>query len=275
MAEGKMPRPSRRRPIITLLTDFGLDDPFVGIMKGVIYSINSQACVIDICHGLPSYDVHQAGFLLKTAYPFFPKGSIHVVVVDPGVGSARRPLIVWADDHYFIGPDNGVFSYLYATVKVELVVEITASQYFLHPVSATFHGRDLFAPVAAHFSRGVALGAFGKPITDYARFAVPRPEVQGVFLRGEVLYVDKFGNLITNISVEDLEAFRGGEGKGIVVSVGGLEIPGVSAFYAQVGEGELGALFGSSGHLEVFVHRGSAARVLKAGRGEAVWVRLA
>lgn len=270
-----MPRPPRRRPVITLLTDFGLDDPFVGIMKGVIYGINSHARVVDICHGLPSYDVHQAGFLLKMAYPFFPKGSIHVVVVDPGVGSARRPLIVWADDHYFIGPDNGVFSHLYEAVKVELVVEITASRYFLHPMSATFHGRDLFAPVAAHFSRGVALDAFGQPIADYVRLAVPRPKVQGVLLRGEVLYVDKFGNLITNITAGDLEAFRGGQEKGVVVRVGGLEIPGVSAFYAQVKEGELGALFGSSGHLEVFVHRGSAARVLKAGRGEEVWVRLA
>ena len=257
------------RPIITLLTDFGLSDPFVGIMKGVIVGINPEAHLIDICHTVPSYDLVQAGFLLKTAYPYFPKGSIHVVVVDPGVGGPRRPIAALIDDHSFIGPDNGVFSYLYTTGKVDRVVEITASHYFLHPVSATFHGRDIFAPVAAYLSKGIELQSLGEPISDYVRLEVPVPKVQDDTLQGEVLVVDKFGNLITNIGVEDLEPFLG-EGGSLLVKIGGREIRGLSAFYAEVEEGELGAIIGSTGHLEVFVHRGSAAELLQAGRGTQV-----
>ncbi|MFN3477073.1 MAG: S-adenosyl-l-methionine hydroxide adenosyltransferase family protein [Candidatus Methylomirabilales bacterium] len=256
------------RLIITLLTDFGLSDPFVGIMKGVILGINPEAHLIDLCHGIPSYDLIQAGFLLKTAYPYFPKGSIHVVVVDPGVGGPRRPIAAFIDGHFFVGPDNGVFSYLYAPGKVSRVVEITASHYFLHPVSATFHGRDIFAPVAAYLSKGIELRHFGRFISDYVHLEVPMPKVQGDTLHGEVLVVDKFGNLITNIAAPDLEPFlRKG---GLRVRIGDREIQGLSAFYAEVEEGELGALVGSTGCLEVFVHRGSAAELLKVERGTEV-----
>lgn len=256
------------RPIITLLTDFGLSDPFVGVMKGVILGINPEAHLIDLCHGVPSYDPVQAGFLLKTAYPYFPQGSIHLVVVDPGVGGPRRPIAALIDGHFFVGPDNGVFSYLYAPGKVSRVVEITASRYFLHPMSATFHGRDIFAPVAAYLSRGIELESLGGPISDYVHLEVPMPKVQDDTLYGEVLVVDKFGNLITNIGAQDLDPFlRKG---GLRVKVGGREIPGLSAFYAEVEEGGLGALIGSTGHLEVFVHRGSAKELLQAGRGTQV-----
>lgn len=253
------------RPVITLLTDFGLSDPFVGIMKGVILGINPEAHLIDLCHGVPSYDPVQAGFLLKTAYPYFPQGSIHLVVVDPGVGGPRRPIAAFIDGHFFIGPDNGVFSYLYNTGKISRVVEITASHYFLHPMSATFHGRDIFAPVAAYLSKGIELESLGEPISDYIRLEVPVPKVQDDTLYGEVLVVDKFGNLITNIAAPDLDPFlRKGS---LWVRVGDREIQGLSAFYAEVEEGKLGALIGSTGHLEVFVHRGSAAELLQAGWG--------
>ncbi len=261
------------RPIITLLTDFGFRDPFVGVMKGVILGICPDAQIVDLCHGILPYDPIQAGFLLKTSYPYFPKGSIHVAVVDPGVGGPRRPLLVQCDDRYFIGPDNGLFSFLYAAGTVQQVIEITASGYFLPKVSSTFHGRDLFAPVAAHLAKGVEPSSFGRPITDYRKLEIPTPRLQGHLLRGEVLHTDRFGNLITNISEETLRTLVGEEGGAVRVEIGGEEIQGLSEFYAQVEVGKLGALIGSSGYLEIFVHQGSAADLLQVTRGTEVLVR--
>lgn len=261
------------RPIITLLTDFGSSDPFVGVMKGVILGIAPEARIVDLCHGIPPYDLIQAGFLLKMSYPYFPEGSIHVAVVDPGVGGPRRPILVWCHDHYFIGPDNGLFSFLYAEGNVQQVIEITASGYFLPQVSSTFHGRDLFAPVAAHLAKGVEFRSFGQPITDYRTLEIPTPRLQGNLLRGEVLHGDRFGNLITNIPQETLKALVG-EGWGAVrVEIGRQEIRGLSEFYAEIEVGKLGALIGSSGHLEIFVHQGSAADLLQVKRGAEVLVR--
>ncbi|MBI3988158.1 MAG: SAM-dependent chlorinase/fluorinase [candidate division NC10 bacterium] len=260
------------RPIITLLTDFGSSDPFVGIMKGVILGIAPEARIVDLCHGIPPYDLIQAGFFLKMSYPYFPEGSIHVAVVDPGVGGPRRPILVFCDDRYFIGPDNGLFSFLYTAGKVRQVIEITASGYFLPKVSSTFHGRDLFAPVAARLAKGVEFWSFGQPITDYRRLEIPTPRLQGHLLRGEVLHVDRFGNLITNIPEETLTALVGEGGGEVRVEIGGREIMGLSAFYAEVGKEKLGALIGSSGHLEIFINQGSASDLLQARRGQEVLV---
>lgn len=254
--------------IITLLTDFGSADPFVGIMKGVILGINPRVEIVDLCHGVSPQDVLEAAFLLHCSYRYFPRGTIHVIVVDPGVGGQRKSLLAEGVHGYYIAPDNGVLSYLFASGEIQRVVEITAEGYFLHPVSQTFHGRDIFAPVAAHLSGGETLDRFGRPTTTYVRLVLPTPEKKREgYLVGSVLHVDRFGNLVTNISTSDISGFRE-----FRVSVKNRKIHGLVESYESLTAGEIGTILGSAGYLEIFTNRGSAARVLKAGRGATVRV---
>ena len=263
------------RPI-TLLTDFGLDDPFVGIMKGVILGIAPEASVIDICHDLPSYDIAQAAFLLHVSYPYFPPETIHVVVIDPGVGSSRRPLLAAAGNYFFIGPDNGVLSYVFSQTEGLRVFEITASHYFLSPPSSTFHGRDVFAPVAAYLSKRVDVEVFGEQIQDFTKIPIPVPQARGEgTLVGEILRVDRFGNLLTNISHEALSQFRKGKGPSrITIGIGEIEIPGLRSFFSEGEKGRAEAIMGSLGYLEVFVREGNASSVTGKKRGDEVRVIL-
>ncbi len=259
------------RPLITLLTDFGSADPFVGIMKGVIFGINPRVHVVDLCHGVSPQDVLGAAFLLHCSYRYFPKGTIHVVVVDPGVGGKRRPLLAEGICGYYIAPDNGVLSYLFASGEIQQVVEITADATFLHPVSRTFHGRDIFAPVAAHLSRGRAIDRFGRVTTRYRRLDLPTPTKTGEgVLKGSVLHVDRFGNLITNLSSREISTLQ--REKGIKISIKGKEILGLVSSYESLKRGEMGAILGSAGYLEIFCNQRSAASVLKVGRGATVRV---
>lgn len=262
--------------IITLLTDFGLADPFVGVMKGVIYGINPEAEVVDLSHEPPAYDVKEAAFLMKCSYRYFPRGTIHVVVVDPGVGSKRRPLLATTDYYYFLAPDNGVLSYLFAADEMRGVIHITATHYFLKPVSATFHGRDIFAPVAAYLSRGIPPTSFGEEIQDWVRLEVPLPRRQANgSLEGEVVRLDRFGNLITSIEERDIAALLGGKSAdSLRIKVGEHKIAGLSACFAEGREGQPGAIIGSFGHLEIFVKEGSAAERLGAGRGDRILLEL-
>ncbi|MFQ5846821.1 MAG: S-adenosyl-l-methionine hydroxide adenosyltransferase family protein [Candidatus Methylomirabilales bacterium] len=258
--------------IITLLTDFGSGDPFVGIMKGVILGINPRVQIVDLCHGVSPQDVLEAAFLLHCSYRYFPPDTIHLVVVDPSVGGGRRPLLAEGVHGTFIAPDNGALSYLFASGEIRRVVEITAEAYFLHPVSQTFHGRDIFAPVAAHLSRGGRLERFGRATTTAARLTLPVvQEKGGGVVVGSVLHVDRFGNLITNISSDTMSALH--PGKGIAVSIKGRTIRGLAKSYDRLKTQEIGAIVGSTGHLEIFRNRGSAARVLRAGRGATVRVQ--
>jgi hypothetical protein len=261
------------RPIITLLTDFGSSDPFVGVMKGVILGINPDAVLIDLCHGTAPYDPLLAGFLLSTSYRYFPKGTIHVAVVDPGVGGPRRPILAQCDGHFFVGPDNGVFGPLADKGGPLRVRAITASQYFLHPVSGTFHGRDLFAPVAARLSLGADPATFGEPIGDYVRMSLPRPSWVGAFsIRGQVLHVERFGNLVTNIARADLEMLAAGSTLGaLLVEATDRTVPVVD-HYGQVAPGAPGAVVGSADYLEIFVREGDASRLLSLGNGSGVTV---
>ncbi len=263
------------RPI-TLLTDFGPDDPFVGIMKGVILGIVPQVSIIDLCHGLPSYDIAQAAFLLHISYPYFPPETIHVVVVDPGVGSPRRPLLVAADNCFFIAPDNGVLSYILSGTREVRVFEITASHYFLSPLSSTFHGRDVFAPVAAYLSKGMDVEVFGEQIQDVTTFPISVPQWKGErTLVGEIVHVDRFGNLLTNISHEALTQFR--EGKGacqLTVGIGETQILGLRSFFGEGEKGKAEAIMGSLGYLEIFVREGNASSVTGKRRGDGVRVIL-
>jgi len=261
--------------IVTFTTDFGLSDPFVGILHGVVLNIQSDITIVDICHAVASYDVLDGAWTIAQAYRFFPSRSVHVVVVDPGVGSARRPLIVETDSYIFIAPDNGVLSLIEAREPKFSVRHITAERYFLQPVSQTFHGRDIFAPVAGWLSKGVAPAEFGPEISDYVRLPLPRVERVGQnSLRGVVLKVDKFGNLITNISELDAPSLFGGASPAVSILIAGLTVTRLCQSYAQ-GEGEeIFAIVGSSGYLEIAAKQASAAEKLAAGVGTPVGVVL-
>ncbi len=261
------------RRVITLLTDFGGSDPFVGVMKGVILGINPGAVVVDLCHSARAYDPSEAAFVLIGAYRYFPKGTIHVAVIDPGVGGPRRPILATCDGHLFVGPDNGLFAPLADRAGPLSVRAITANRYFLQPISATFHGRDIFAPVAAHLSLGADPAAFGEPVDDYVRLALPRPTPFGPSsIRGEILHVDRFGNLVTNIGRADLERLAaGGPITALLVQVAGRHLP-IVAYYAQVAPGAPGAIVGSVDTLEIFVNQGDASRLLGLGLGSEVVV---
>ena len=263
------------RPI-TLLTDFGQDDPFVGIIKGVIWGILPQAPIVDLCHNLPSYDIAEAAFLIHLSYSFFPPQSVHLVVVDPGVGSARRPLLVTTESHYFIAPDNGVLSYIFEKGGLRRVFEIKASHYFLSPPSSTFHARDIFAPVAAYLCKGIEVEAFGSEIDDFVRISLPWPRLIGKgVLAGEVLHTDHFGNLITNICQSDLAQLTSQrEGIEPILKLGSLEIRGIRSFYGEGKKGRLEAVIGSFGYLEVFAYQGNAGRISGKKRGDEVIVIL-
>jgi hypothetical protein len=258
--------------IVTLTTDFGGSDHFVGTMRGVILGVNPAAQVVDLCNAVASYDVLDGALTIAQAYRYFPADTIHMVVVDPGVGSSRRPLLVTTTNHYFIAPDNGVLSLVMEQEERVSVRHITAEHYFLRPVSNTFHGRDVFAPCAGWMSRGVEPEKFGDEITDYVRFALPKPKVVDEHtLKGAVLKVDKFGNLITNLTAENAPAVFAAEAK-VRITVGQATVTGIYASYAQGQPGELFGVLNSMGFLEIAGNRAAASQVAKAGRGAEVAV---
>ena len=263
------------RAIVTLTTDFGSADPFVGILKGVILGINPEAEVVDLCHDIRPYDIMEAAYVIAQAYRYFPPRTIHIVLVDPGVGTARRPLLVSADRYIFVAPDNGVLSLIYAREEALYVRHITASHYFLEPVSNTFHGRDIFAPVAGWLSRHVETEKFGDLITDYTRFAAPAPKrANEHLLKGVVVRVDRFGTLMTNLTPADLpELFRENPAP-FKIMVGKGEITQLKTAYADGAQGEVFAILGSSGYLEIAANRASASQTLGVGRGAEVGVVL-
>jgi len=245
--------------IVTLTTDFGLRDPYVGVMKGVILSINPEARIIDISHQLKAGAISQASTLIQEAYPFFPEGTIHVAVVDPGVGGDRRPILINIQTHFFVGPDNGIFWPVIKSHGHRKIVHLTENRYFLPQVSHTFHGRDIFAPVAAHLSRGADPLEMGPIINDPVPFEFQTPQRSGDILLGQVIRVDHFGNLITNIQRKQFEQFLG-PGRP-VIKAGQLKVEGLSKTYGQALAGEALALIGSSDCLEIAVNLGRACDV--------------
>lgn len=261
------------RPIITLTTDYGTSDHLVGVMKGVILGINPDAQIVDISHDVLAHDILDGALVIGQAYKYFPAKTIHVVVVDPGVGTERRPVLVAGDQHYFIAPDNGVLSSVYDQSEALYVWHIISEHYFRQPVSKTFHGRDVFAPVAAWLSKSWQTPSFGEPITDFARFAMPKPKANGNTVKGVVLRVDHFGNLVTNLTAEDVPALVAADGK-FTIRAGNGQVSKVAPTFAQGPAGEAVGVIGSSGYLEISVNKGSAARTLSAGRGAEVTVEL-
>lgn len=264
-----------RKQFVTLITDFGQADHFVGVMKGVIKNINPEVEIIDVNHQVNSYDIFDAAFTLAQSYRFFPTDTIHVVVVDPGVGTARRPLLARTIDYKFVAPDNGVLSLIYEREENIEVRHVTSDHYFLNPVSNTFHGRDIFAPVVGWLSKGLEADKFGEVITDFAKFASPKPKrTSDQLIQGVVLRVDKFGNLLTNISPEDVPQLFSENPPPFKIVVNQQEISRLNLSYSMGKPGEVFAIVGSSGFLEICTNRGSAAKALNAARGAEVGVVL-
>jgi len=258
------------RGLITLLTDFGAADYFIPAVKGVILSINPQAHVIDLTHEVPAQDIEYAAFTLGACYQDFPPQTVHLAVVDPGVGSARRAVVVAAGGQHFVGPDNGLFSYVYAREPAARVFHARREEFFRHPVSVTFHGRDLFAPLAAWLSLGLSPEAVGDEIRDYAKFDLPRP-VAGAdgTVTGAIIHIDHFGNCLTSLTTRELDLNQSQAPRRLMI--GGREVTRFATHFAQTQEaGELFAYLGSAGYWEVGVWRGSAAEELGARRGTKV-----
>jgi len=259
------------RPIVTLTTDFGLNDHFVGTLKGVILNIAPDAQIVDICHSVQAFDILDGALALAQSYAYFPPRTVHLVVVDPGVGSARRPIIATSEMHNFVAPDNGVLSLMYAREQRLSVRHITGEHYFLQPVSQTFHGRDIFAPVAGYLAKGVDQEKFGEEVTDYVRFNAPRPKpAEANSLRGVVLRVDRFGNLITNFTPQDVPSLLQADVAPFKIVVGKREVTAMRTSYSEGTPGELFAIIGSMGYLEIAANRGSAAQITGVGKGTEV-----
>jgi hypothetical protein len=250
--------------VVTLTTDFGHRDPWVGIMKGVILGVCRDVKLVDLTHEVAPHDTMEAALALEAAVRFFPPGTVHLAVVDPGVGGSRRGLVVESGNQRFVGPDNGVFTPALGPAGWR-AFELTAPEYRRPEVSRTFHGRDLFAPAAGFLALGVAPERFGPPVTDPLRLPWPAALAVGDGWRGEVVHVDRFGNLITSLRADEVPA-------GAVVEIAGRALPLV-ATYAEAEMGAAAALIGSAGRLEVAVRQGSAATALGVGRGEPVLVR--
>ncbi len=264
---------AERGATVTLLTDFGTKDCFVGVMKGVLASIAPGTTVIDLCHEVPPQGIVEAGCLLASAYAYFPPGTIHVAVVDPGVGTDRAVLAIEAKGFRFLVPDNGlIVPTLVGPEEADSIVRVENAACFLKPVSRTFHGRDIFAPAAAHLARGAPLASLGPAVREFDRGSFPAvmraalPD-GGELLAGEVVHVDRFGNLITNIRGVERERVSS-------LACAGREVAGLQGTFADVSEGALLAFIGSSGFLEVAVRGGSAAAQLRARAGEKIHVRL-
>jgi S-adenosylmethionine hydrolase len=257
-----------RKPVVTLLTDFGTKDHYVASMKGVILNINPQCLLIDITHQVSPHDIREGAFILANAYSYFPKGTIHLCVVDPGVGGIRKPILLVTQDYYFVGPDNGLFTMITRKEGVKQIIALDRQKFHLSKVSTTFHGRDIFAPVAAHLSLGVKPNAFGHKIDSLARVGFKGPFIKEGRLSGEILHVDAFGNLVSNVDEGKFSRFV--QGRPFFIRAERKTIRGLKKGYWEGKKGEPMALFGSSGFLEISVREGSAQKVLKMKRGDSI-----
>lgn len=263
-------------PIITLITDFGERDYFVGSVKGVILGISPDARIVDISHHVAPQDLEEGAFILKASYRYFPPRTIHMVIVDPGVGSARKPIVLTNDRGRFVAPNNGVLTHILDEEPMSRAVHVTASHYFLESPGATFHGRDVFAPIAAWLSTGIPAENMGPVEEELERFPIRRPVFGGDGgVTGEVVYVDRFGNLITNITTKEIDRLTGSgdHRSGLRVQCGAADLGSPVGFYSEASPGKPSALINSSGFLEIFVYLENAQRFLDAGKGYPVTVR--
>jgi len=259
-----------KNPVITLLTDFGTKDHYVASIKGVILNINPECHLVDITHRVNPQDIEEGAFILVSAYSYFPKGTVHLCVVDPGVGGDRKPILLVTQNYFFVGPDNGLFTLVAQREKVKQILVLSKRKYFLSKISSTFHGRDLFAPVAAHLSLGVRPTAFGYEIRSLKEIGFQKPVVKEGRLLGEILHIDAFGNVISNIDEARLSRFV--QGCPFVIRAGRKSIPGLKEGYWEGKKGEPIALLGSGGFLEISVREGNAQKILKVKKGDPIWI---
>jgi S-adenosylmethionine hydrolase len=262
------------RPIIAFLSDFGTRDHYAGVMKGVVLGIVPDATLVDLSHDLPAHDIPFAALELQATYKYFPAGTIFLVVIDPGVGTTRRGIAAEAGDWRFVAPDNGVLTGVLQETPPKKVVELTERRYARPTVSRTFEGRDRFAPAAAWLAKGVQLPALGRAITDYQVLDLAGPRLDGAVLRGVVVRVDRFGNVVTNLDRRSCERLANGV-NALQLTVAGHSIARIVSTYSDVPAGEIGALFGSTDHLEVAAHAASAAEQLGVAVGAPVELRRA
>jgi len=251
--------------MITLLTDFGDAGYYVGSMKGVIVNINPDIQIVDISHTVSPQNIEEGAFILKQVYHYYPEGTIHVVVVDPGVGSARRIIAVDSGDYIFLAPDNGVLKYIFEDYADYRVIEVNNRKYFLNNVSPTFHGRDIFAPIASHLSLGLHITDLGEEISNYHKPEITKAVRKENKITGQVIYIDSFGNCITNISSELL-----GSKKEIQIRIKNLVLSEIKSNYSEVSKGDVLALLGSSGTMEISVNQGNAQKQYGLRVGERV-----
>jgi len=261
-----------RSGIITLLTDFGLTDAYTAVMKGAVLSININAKLIDITHHISAGSIVQGAGILREAYSYFPEGTVHIAVVDPGVGSSRRLIAIKAAEHFFVGPDNGIFWPVIKENPDTEIVELTRQKYFLPDITDTFHGRDVFAPVAAHISLGTEISELGSPITAPEKLTLPEPCQKGEILKGEIMRIDNFGNLITNIKAKILKDFLGS--KKPVIHIDKYKITEICSTYSNRDRGKLLALINSSDYLEIAVNLGKASEYLNKAQDEITGMRV-
>jgi len=254
-----------KKKIITLITDFGTEAGYLGAVKGVILKINPDLQVIDISHDLRPFDVWEGAFVLKNSYRFFPKDTIHMAVVDPGVGSKRKALLIISENYSFVGPDNGIFSFVYEDEKILKMINVNNSEYLLGK-SSTFHARDIFAPVAAYLSLGVKPEEFGSAAKECLKLKIPSPKIENNLIAGEILWVDRFGNLITNLDYNLVKKIM--SKKDFRIVIGKKIIKRISNSYYEGKEKEILALLGSSGYLEVSANQENAEEILKKRRGD-------
>lgn len=255
--------------LITITTDFGLQDEYVGLMKGVIHSINPGIPVIDLTHYIPPQDVEWTAYMIYYSYNYFPQGSIHVIVVDPGVGGSRPIKLLKLAGHYFLFPDNGVMTKLVNQHEPEEIWTVSNQDYFLPQISNTFHGRDIFAPVAAHLSNGVHPNRLGETSKEMKTLSLPEPQVKANEITGHIIHIDRFGNLITDIEkrmVDNLSVSY----DSLAIHLSGETLSGIRKSYNEVKEGKALVIFGSKGLLEISVNKGSAANVLNMDKGDPV-----
>ncbi len=268
-------RKKTANPIITLLSDFGLRDPYVAEMKAVILSINPKVRIVDVSHKIEKFNIRMGAFVLASAIPYFPAGAVHVAVVDPGVGTKRRPIIIETKNDFYVGPDNGLLMLAAQREGILHVYHVSNQRFMLHRVSKTFHGRDVFAPVAAHLARGRHVSEFGPKIQDHVlpKFAIPTFRKNGVL--GEVLHVDDFGNVISNISAVDLEKTDIREGSCIDVNLKGKNLAlKLCSAYGEVAAKKPLAIIGSSAFLEISINQGNASQMFKVKAGDLLRVSL-
>ncbi len=264
--------------VITLTTDFGDTDEYVGVLKGVILGINPQAQIVDITHQIDPHDLIQGAVVVQSAYSYFPPGTVHVVVIDPGVGGDRSILAMELGGHTFLAPNNGVLSRVMEKTQIDIIIEVENREFFLQPVSRTFHGRDIFAPVAAHLSAGLEIEKLGPRLDEHQieTLRIPKPEASGSGgITGMIVSIDRFGNLITNIDFKCLNFFCKHDTKQPEFRIGDYRIKGLSKNYASAGTSAPVALVGSRGFLEIAVNCGNAAAFFKVQKGDLVVITLA